>query len=60
MGNIRFVSRPAHYIESGVIQQRLLAYSDAAGVSVHEFAGHRCDAVTRTVMDALRKSAGNH
>jgi hypothetical protein len=23
-------------------------------------AGHRCDTVTRNVMDALRKSAGNH
>jgi RNA polymerase sigma-70 factor, ECF subfamily len=38
-----------------LIQQRLLACSEAAGVSVHEFAGHRCDTIVHNVMEALRR-----
>lgn len=40
-----------------LIRQRLLEHCRAAGVSVHEFAGARCDQVTRNVMDELRARA---
>lgn len=33
-------------------------YCDIAGTSVHEFAGHRCDAVVRNVMDRLPNNLG--
>lgn len=39
-----------------LIQQRLLACSEAAGVGVHEFAGHRCDTIVHHVMTALRQN----
>lgn len=41
-----------------LMQQRLLACSEAAGVSVHEFAGHRCDTIVHNVMTVLRRKAG--
>ncbi len=41
-----------------LIRQRLLACSEMAGVSVHEFAGHRCDTIVNNVMTALRQ--GRH
>lgn len=38
-----------------LIQQRLLAGFEAAGVGVHEFAGHRCDTIVHNVMERLRQ-----
>ncbi|HEX2138621.1 MAG TPA: RNA polymerase sigma factor [Woeseiaceae bacterium] len=38
-----------------LIQQRLLACFEAAGVGVHEFAGHRCDTIVHNVMQNLRE-----
>lgn len=37
-----------------LMQQRLLDYSEAAGVGVHEFASHRCDTIVANVMRRLR------
>lgn len=37
-----------------LIQQRLLECSEAAGIRVHEFAGHRCDAIVNNVIGKLR------
>lgn len=39
------------------IRERVLDHCRTAGLTVHEFAGHRCDTVTRNVMDELRKRA---
>lgn len=38
-----------------LIQQRLLACSEATGVRVHGFAGHRCDTIVNNVMERLRQ-----
>jgi RNA polymerase sigma-70 factor, ECF subfamily len=38
-----------------LIQQRLLACSEATGIGVHEFAGHRCDTIVNNVMETLRQ-----
>lgn len=38
-----------------LMQERLLAWSDAAGVDLHEFGGRRCDTLTRQVMASLRE-----
>jgi RNA polymerase sigma-70 factor, ECF subfamily len=38
-----------------LIRERLLAGFEAAGVGVHEFAGHRCDTIVHNVMDTLRR-----
>ncbi len=38
-----------------LLQQRLLDLAAAAGVGVHEFAGHRCDTIVHNVMHALRQ-----
>lgn len=37
-----------------LLQKRLMEYSEAAGVAVHEFAGHRCDAIVQNVLQTLR------
>ncbi len=37
-----------------LLQKRIMQYSEASGVSVHEFAGHRCDAVVHNVLHILR------
>lgn len=42
-----------------LIQQRLLAYAEAAGVGVHEFAGRRCASIVHNVMTALRRQQGH-
>ncbi|HNP37257.1 MAG TPA: RNA polymerase sigma factor [Woeseiaceae bacterium] len=40
-----------------LLQDRVMQYSDAVGVAVHEFAGHRCDSIVRNVLDKLRAGA---
>jgi RNA polymerase sigma-70 factor (ECF subfamily) len=40
-----------------LMRQRILDYTDAAGIGVHEIAGPRCDAIVRNVMTALRKAS---
>lgn len=40
-----------------LIQQRLLEHCRAAGISVHKFAGARCDTIARNVMDELHRRA---
>jgi len=37
-----------------ILQKKLIAHGDAAGVAVHEFAGHRCDQVVANVMRVVR------
>lgn len=37
-----------------LLQKRLMKYSDSIGVTVHEFAGHRCDTVVSNVLEELR------
>jgi hypothetical protein len=39
------------------MRQRILDYTDAAGIGVHEIAGSRCDAIVRNVMTTLRKAS---
>ena len=39
-----------------LLQKRLLEFSDASGVAVHEFAGHRCDLIVRSVLAILRSA----
>ena len=39
-----------------LIRQRIVEYTDAAGIGVHEIAGPRCDAIVRNVMVVLRES----
>lgn len=39
-----------------LIRQRILEYTDAAGIGVHEIAGPRCDAIARNVMAVLQRS----
>lgn len=39
-----------------LLQKRLMEYSDSVGVAVHEFAGHRCDAVVCNVLEKLRSN----
>jgi RNA polymerase sigma-70 factor (ECF subfamily) len=41
-----------------LVRQRVLEHCEVAGLSVHEFAGHRCDTVTRNVMEELKRRAG--
>ncbi|ANO52542.1 RNA polymerase sigma factor [Woeseia oceani] len=41
-----------------LLQKRLLEYSEADGVSVHEFAGHRCDRIVQNVLQELRATKG--
>lgn len=36
-----------------LLQKQVMNYSETAGVSVHEFAGHRCDAIVRNVLQHL-------
>jgi RNA polymerase sigma-70 factor (ECF subfamily) len=40
-----------------LLQKRLLDFSEESGVAVHEFAGHRCDAIVSTVLNRLRSGA---
>lgn len=40
-----------------LIRQRVLEHTDAAGIGVHEIAGHRCDAIVHKVMEVLRRPA---
>lgn len=42
------------YRAKQLIQKQLLAYSEATGVSVHEFAGARCETVVHNVMHYCR------
>jgi hypothetical protein len=37
-----------------LMKNRVQEYCDIAGTTVHEFAGHRCDAIIRNVTDYLR------
>ena len=37
-----------------LLQKRLLEYGEAAGVAIHEFAGHRCDTIVCNVLEHLR------
>ena len=39
-----------------LMRQRIVEYTDAAGIGVHEIAGPRCDAIVRNVMVVLRES----
>jgi RNA polymerase sigma-70 factor (ECF subfamily) len=39
-----------------LLQKRLMEYSDSMGVTVHEFAGHRCDAIVCKVLEKLRST----
>jgi len=41
-----------------LMQQRILDYTEAAGIGVHEIAGARCDAIVRNVMTTLRGDPG--
>lgn len=36
-----------------LLQKQVMNYSESAGVSVHEFAGHRCDTIVRNVLQHL-------
>jgi RNA polymerase sigma-70 factor (ECF subfamily) len=40
-----------------LLQKRLLDFSEESGVAVHEFAGHRCDAIVSNVLNRLRSGA---
>lgn len=40
-----------------MLQQRLLDFSDQSNVAIHEFAGARCDALVRSVMQALQATS---
>lgn len=40
----------------GILQKKITKYSEVAGSSVHEFAGHRCDSIVRNVMKYIRDS----
>lgn len=37
-----------------LLQERLLDHAAVTGIAVHEFAGHRCDTITRSVMAHVR------
>lgn len=39
-----------------LLQKRFMEYSEATGVEVHEFAGHRCDTIVRNVLNLLRQA----
>lgn len=41
---------------NALLQQQLSAHIEASGVSLYEFAGHRCDAVVRNVLGRLTGS----
>ena len=43
-----------------LLKNRIVEQCDAAGVSVHEFAGHRCDTIVRNVMHAIREKGANY
>lgn len=38
-----------------LLQKKLLEYSDTGSIAIHEFAGDRCEAIVRTVLDRLRR-----
>ncbi len=38
-----------------LMQKRLLDFSAYSGVTMHEFAGHRCDAMVKTVLARLHE-----
>lgn len=38
-----------------LLQKRLVAYSDTGSVSVHEFAGRRCDSLVQNVIEELKR-----
>lgn len=40
-----------------LLQDKLLEFSDAASVGIHEFAGHRCDTIVRNVLNKLRRNS---
>jgi RNA polymerase sigma-70 factor, ECF subfamily len=42
-----------------LLQSRIMEHCDAAGVTVHEFAGHRCDTIVRNVMQTIRQKSAN-
>ena len=39
-----------------LLQKQMMDYSDSVGVAVHEFAGHRCDAIVCNVLATLHAS----
>ncbi len=39
-----------------LLQKRLMTYSDSISVAVHEFAGHRCDAIVCNVLKKLHST----
>ena len=46
--------RTRFYRARRLMQQRILDYTEAAGIEVHEIAGARCDAIVGNVMATLR------
>lgn len=42
-----------------LLQNRIMEHCDEAGISVHEFAGHRCDTIVRNVMQTIRASVAH-
>ena len=38
-----------------LLQKQMIEYSESVGVAVHEFAGHRCDAIVCNVLKHLRR-----